>query len=187
MNGLALAALLVWIVLCGASLRAWVPPAPTNRRPFLGRVSGLVTVVLVAMLGTGAVAVLAAFAPPLRGPWHWLSFGIALVAALLTGGPVTSCLLAIADQASREQGPRVHRTILRGGAWIGAVERVAMAASILTGWTTGIAVIIAVKGLGRYPEIKSGQGTGVAERFILGTFVSLGWAAACAGIALLLV
>ena len=61
-----------------------------------------------------------------------------------------------------------------------------MAAAILAGWGAGIAVIVAVKGLGRYPELRAGQGTGAAERFIIGTFASLGWAAACAGIGLLL-
>ena len=56
----------------------------------------------------------------------------------------------------------------------------------LAGWPEGIAAIIAVKAFARYPELRAGQGTGATERFIIGTFASLGWAGACAGIVMIL-
>jgi hypothetical protein len=68
--------------------------------------------------------------------------------------------------------------VLRGGAWIGVLERTAIAATLWAGWPEGLAVVLAVKGLGRYPELGKG---GAAERFILGTFASVLWACACAG------
>jgi hypothetical protein len=44
-------------------------------------------------------------------------------------------------------------------------------------------VLAAVKGLGRYAELRVAA---AAERFIIGTLVSALWAAACVGVALLL-
>jgi hypothetical protein len=75
--------------------------------------------------------------------------------------------------------------VLRGGAWIGALERLAVFATLVAGWGPGVAVVLAVKGLGRYPELRNDEDTGVAERFIIGTFTSVLWAAGCAGLAVL--
>ena len=91
--------------------------------------------------------------------------------------------------------------VLRGGAWIGSFERAGVFAALIAGWPEGIAVVLALKGLGRYSELKSDSGTtgaqagpqtgpatgaptggGVAERFIIGTFCSVLWAVACAGV-----
>jgi hypothetical protein len=47
----------------------------------------------------------------------------------------------------------------------------------------GLAVVLAVKGLGRYAELKA---PAAAERFILGTLASALWAAACVGVVVLL-
>ena len=60
--------------------------------------------------------------------------------------------------------------------------RLALLGTLVVGWPEGLAVIVAVKGLARYPELRmaSGTGTGANERFIIGTFASLGWAATCA-------
>jgi hypothetical protein len=77
--------------------------------------------------------------------------------------------------------------VLRGGAWIGALERAAIFASLATGQPGGVAVVLALKGLGRYPELRNQEVTGAAERFIIGTFTSVLWAAACAGLVRLLV
>jgi hypothetical protein len=69
--------------------------------------------------------------------------------------------------------------VLRGGAWIGSLERLGIFASLVAGWPGGVALVLAVKGVGRYQEL--GQ-TGAAERFIIGTFASVLWASACAGV-----
>ena len=72
--------------------------------------------------------------------------------------------------------------MLRGGAWIGALERLAVFAGLAAGWPEGLAVALALKGLGRYPELRDRDAArGAAERFIIGTFTSVLWAAACAG------
>ena len=55
--------------------------------------------------------------------------------------------------------------------WIGLVERALVAGAIVLGRPELMAVVIAVKGLGRFAEIKSSAAAG--ERFIIGTFVSI--------------
>lgn len=70
--------------------------------------------------------------------------------------------------------------LLRGGMWIGVLERIAITAGILAGHPEAIAIVIAVKGLGRYPELRGGtgeSGSRAAERFIVGTLSSFLWAA----------
>lgn len=71
--------------------------------------------------------------------------------------------------------------LLRGGRMIGWLERLATVATLLAAFPAGIAAIVAVKGLARYPDLKASDGT--AERFILGTFTSLLIGAAGAGAA----
>jgi hypothetical protein len=74
-------------------------------------------------------------------------------------------------------------TILRGGAWIGVLERAAVAAALLTGSAEALVAVTAVKGLGRFAELRA---PAAAERFIVGTLASGLWAAGCVGVALLL-
>lgn len=112
--------------------------------------------------------------------------------AVLAGSPVVQTIFRKADPppspddstAAVEEvlGIRAAEKTLRGGKWIGRFERLAVYASILAGFSGGIAVVLAVKGLARYPELKATTG-GAAERFIIGTFSSVLFAAACAGLA----
>ena len=78
-------------------------------------------------------------------------------------------------------GPEVDAPgLLRGGMWIGVLERLTITGGILAGHPEAIAVVIAVKGLGRYPELRGGTGEAgskAAERFIVGTLSSFLWAA----------
>ena len=69
---------------------------------------------------------------------------------------------------------------LRGGRVIGVLERVAVVGALVAGWPEGIAVVLAVKGLARYPEIRDQH---AGEQFIIGTFASVLWAVAAAGVA----
>lgn len=78
------------------------------------------------------------------------------------------------QEAARDE-PRPAE-VLRGGSWIGILERLAITGSILVGYPAAIAVVIAIKGLGRFPELH--MATGVSERFIIGTLTSALWAAA---------
>jgi hypothetical protein len=111
---------------------------------------------------------------------HHLVPLIAGVLAVSGGGLVTTQVFAVVDKDSRTVRAA---EVLRGGAWIGALERLAVYAALVAGWGPGLAIVLAVKGLGRYPELRNQEDTGAAERFIIGTFTSVLWAVACAGLA----
>ncbi|MCO4255522.1 hypothetical protein [Pseudarthrobacter cellobiosi] len=70
--------------------------------------------------------------------------------------------------------------ILRGGAIIGVLERLGVCVAILTGQPVAIAYIVAIKGLGRFAELK--ETPVAAERFIIGTLTSMLWAAGTAAV-----
>ncbi|MGH3508735.1 MAG: hypothetical protein ACRDPI_00715 [Nocardioidaceae bacterium] len=109
------------------------------------------------------------------------AFGLVAVAA---GGPVTALVLRLVDRGLRPLDHSVEEAshLLRGGAWIGGLERIAVYVSVVAGWPEGIAVALALKSFGRYPELKTSQ-AGTAERFIIGTFTSVLWAVAFGGLA----
>lgn len=65
-------------------------------------------------------------------------------------------------------------SVLRGGLVIGILERLAVAASVLAAEPVAIAYVVAIKGLGRYAELKDTPAA--AERFIIGTLTSMLWA-----------
>lgn len=92
----------------------------------------------------------------------------------MSAGPVS----AGPENADNQPGP------LRGGLAIGILERSAIAAAVLTHWPEGIAVVLAVKGLARYPELRRPD---ASEQFIIGTFTSVLWALAVCGVATLLI
>jgi hypothetical protein len=146
--------------------------------------------VLVGLVAAAAALAWAAVPPT---PWLRSATGVAAVlAAGFGGGPVVVAVLAAADPtravsalAGRTAGATASIAdpdVLRGGSWIGFLERLALAATLLAGWPEGLPVVLAVKGLGRFQALKE---TPAAERFIIGTLASVLWAAACAGVAVL--
>lgn len=126
-----------------------------------------------------------------------LLFGAALAlmaTALATvgGDPFTRWVLAVADGGRTAEGtrggilvelmaentPPRQEEILRGGLTIGYLERVSVTLGILAGFPAVIAVVVAVKGVGRFTELAT---PAARERFIVGTLSSLLWASAVAG------
>jgi len=150
-------------------------------------VAGLVTgragrVVAAASLLLLGVALLVAWS---ADEYHELDKGVTVIAAVLAvagGGIVTTQVFSFVEDPERV---RDAGAVLRGGAWIGALERLAVYVALVAGWAPGVAIVLAVKGLGRYPELRNQEDTGVAERFIIGTFTSVLWAVGCAGVAVL--
>ncbi|GAA1561789.1 hypothetical protein [Brevibacterium picturae] len=107
----------------------------------------------------------------------WFDVLIAVLAAIVAavgGYPLVPLFLRMTHDGP---GTKPSRTgsedieVLRGGLWIGVVERALIAGAIVLGRPELMAVVIAVKGLGRFAEIKSSAAAG--ERFIIGTFVSI--------------
>lgn len=121
---------------------------------------------------------------------------VAVIGAAVTwgGSPLVRLLFRLADRPERtsavEEAPPAAGAIqaaasqLRGGFWIGMLERLAIYATIMAGYGGGLVVILGVKSLARYPELRAEDRRGAAERFIIGTFASSLVAAAGAGLAL---
>ena len=78
------------------------------------------------------------------------------------------------------EAPDVPGT-LRGGTWIGVLERLAVTATIAAGFPEGVAVVVAIKGLGRFSELSKNPDS--SERFVIGTLASLLWAGLVGGFA----
>lgn len=136
---------------------------------------------LVVVLGLAGLAaafgnhVLAATPIP-----HELVVVASVAAATLGGGPVTESVFRLAAfKRDADACDDVESSPLRGGMWIGLLERAAIASTLWASWPEGLAVVLAVKGLGRFSELKQHA---AAEQFILGTFVSVLWACAAVGV-----
>lgn len=129
----------------------------------------------------------------------WGSLALLVAAAL--GSPITLAVLRLAravdeqknltaltaeDETAPETRPAPNEAapdtqgVLRGGLVIGILERMAVALAILLNEPVAIAYVVAIKGLGRYAELK--ETPAAAERFIIGTLTSLLWACVVAGL-----
>lgn len=115
--------------------------------------------------------------------------------AVLGGDPITRRVLAIATHGSVRDGsaggilvrdgsdedgaPSASestteiREVMRGGTTIGYLERISVVVAIVAGFPEALAIIVAVKGVGRFSELAAPESR---ERFIIGTMSSLLWA-----------
>ncbi|QWW20464.1 hypothetical protein I6B53_05195 [Schaalia sp. 19OD2882] len=66
---------------------------------------------------------------------------------------------------------RQPRSVKGGGTWVGVLERLAVSTCLLSGQAGLIAVVVAVKGLGRFAELRDDPA--FAERFLIGTSTSM--------------
>ena len=119
---------------------------------------------------------------------------LAVVLAALGGLPLVAAVLHLAARSADSGGqdgadgapdgggeaPDVPGT-LRGGSWIGVLERMAVTATIAAGFPEGVAVVVAIKGLGRFSELSKNPDS--SERFVIGTLASMLWAAVVGGVA----
>jgi hypothetical protein len=164
---------------------AWMPEAGSDLEIVLSGVTlaCLVAVGVIVLAGDGVVG----------WPEGWWNVLLLTAGALAVagGGPLTTSVLSLVDRGNtRSQSTQQAGEVLRGGALIGALERGAIYASMVAGWPEGLAIVLAIKGLARYPELRSPDQPAsvtpqaVAERFIIGTFTSVLWSVTCAGVLL---
>ncbi|GGI48729.1 hypothetical protein BCL57_003483 [Agromyces flavus] len=179
-----------WAVIIGSlaiaavfSVLAYHRPRP----PYLYIAGGAV---VVALVGASTAQ---ADVPPVAAPLIAL---LGMTVAVFGGSPAAATalqlamggsaapgahggiLVAVRSDEPREPGiaaPR--REVLRGGLTIGILERVGAAGSIIAGFPEGLAIVVAIKGVGRFTELEAPE---ARERFIIGTFASLIWACAAA-------
>ncbi|RLK53047.1 hypothetical protein [Microbacterium telephonicum] len=101
-----------------------------------------------------------------------------LVLRIATGGRVRETsdggIFLVARGGASATADDEERALLRGGTTIGYLERLAVVLSIIVGYPEAIAVVVAIKGVGRFSELAAAE---ARERFIIGTLASLLWAA----------
>lgn len=115
-----------------------------------------------------------------------LATGIVVVAVIISvwlGGVLTVAVLRRASRSpDSAKHPETKTRGLTGGRWIGKLERFGVTLSIIAGYPAAIAVIVAIKGLGRFPEIR--RSSDASEKFVIGTLTSLLVSAVVGGLAL---
>lgn len=140
--------------------------------------------VLVGLGGSWAVAWFIAQASVPAPGWASTTAVSALaVTATVGGGPVATAALRLADprhdlpnsppEAGDPPPGPAEPELLRGGALVGLLERASTVALLLLGFPEGLALVLGIKGLGRFGELR---GQAAPERFIVGTLASLLWA-----------
>ena len=179
----AMLSIFLFFALCGALLLIVVNLRTPTTLP-LAVATGLVVSAVVV------VAVSPINVPVLMGLMLAM---LAIAVAVLGGNPVTRRILTIATagrvretedggititeqgtdaEAGASEASEAH-AVLRGGRVIGYLERLAVVVAIIAGFPEAIAVVVAIKGIGRFSELASAE---ARERFIIGTLASLVWA-----------
>jgi hypothetical protein len=139
----------------------------------------------VVAAGTLCAVIATLFGDSMTSDWLPQQAMFAGALAVCGGHLASRAVLEVVDSS----GELAIDSLLPGGSWIGALERLAVFVSLVAGLPEGVAVVLAVKGLGRYPELKVDQmsrsdgnvdRSAVGERFIIGTLVSVLWAGGCA-------
>ncbi|SDU47946.1 hypothetical protein [Jiangella alkaliphila] len=137
----------------------------------------------------GAAAVFGLAGDPAGEALLTVARAAAVVAAITGGSLVATALLFVADpnegvldddDTTGDASAHVSDPqTLRGGTSIGALERLGVAITLLAGWPEGVAVVLGIKGIGRYPALRRPV---AAERFIIGSLASILWAACVVGV-----
>lgn len=183
----AILTIFLFLALCAALVLVAVSLPKPATTPLL--IAGVLVVLCLLVVAVSRVNV-----PDILGLVITI-LGVTL--AVLGGNPVTRRVLAVATHGrvadgdnggillttpSDDQTPaaeaRVHE-VLRGGTTIGYLERLSVALAIIAGFPEAIAVVVAVKGIGRFSELAAAE---ARERFIIGTLASLLWACVVAGL-----
>ncbi len=131
---------------------------------------------VVALPALGVAALASTRTTPVTGFALGATLVLCVLAAATAGAPLVLATFKIARRQP-DGSPAPDAGPLRGGRVIGILERLAVAASILATWPEGIAIVLAVKGLARYPELREPH---ASELFIWVTLVCvLGASAVC--------
>jgi len=156
------------------------------RRPATAPLVAAATLVLLALI----VVVVSPVNVPLLMGLIIAVLGTAV--AVLGGNPVTRRILEIATHGRVRDGANGgimldaqaagttdgtesagSTEVLRGGTTIGYLERLAVVMSLIVGFPEALAIVVAIKGVGRFSELAAAE---ARERFIIGTLSSLLWA-----------
>lgn len=190
MTSVTIAATLYWVLLLVLTGTALVFAILAIKKPRHSWVAA-------GLLATAVIVATLRFQPAPTAVAMTLSL-LCIALAVAGGGPAVNLTLDLAggspegehggilvradgtdgsDGADATAKPK--REVLRGGATIGILERFATVAAIVAGHPEAIAVIVALKGVGRFTELEASE---ARERFIIGSLVSFIWACASAAL-----
>lgn len=179
-----LAGLVLWVVCSSAALGA-------RRRPGLLRglaFAGLGLGVVASLLGAGALEEWVPWPEALRHTvvtrWPASDVVVAVGATLLQ--LVTANLLVRLVLDAVGVPAVTNEKKLKGGRLLGPMERVFIVGLGAIGEVTAAAIVVAAKGLLRFPELQAGTREGpsdVTEYFLIGSFAS--WLIGLAGVSLI--
>jgi hypothetical protein len=178
----------MWVFGSAAALDAPGPRAGAAARAvaFAGLSAGL----LVGALGAGAATVEAGWPSWLAGSpvARWPAERVLMVAAvgLVQVSTVNVMVRLVLDAVGVPANANEKQ--LKGGRVLGPMERFFIVGLGLAGQVTAASVVVAAKGLLRFPELQRGSDdpgpSDVTEYFLIGSFAS--WLAALAGVAMVL-
>lgn len=176
---IAMLAIFLFLVLCGALVLIVV----SLRRP---ATVPLVIAGALVVLALVVVAIAPVKVPTIMGLILTL---LGVTVAVLGGNPVSRRVLDMAagsrvretedggimllPEEGADATAAPPRTLMRGGTVIGYLERLAAVLAIVVGYPEAIAVLVALKGIGRFSELSESE---TRERFIIGSLASLIWA-----------
>jgi hypothetical protein len=181
---IAILSIFLILALCAALVLVIVSLRRPANLPLLVAAGIVVLCVLVVAIAPQNVPTIVGMAIALLGT----------ALAVVGGDPVTRRILEIATRGSVREGVRggiivesaqedgaatSSVEVMRGGTTIGYLERLGVALAIIAGYPEAIAVVVAIKGIGRFAELDT---PAVRERFIVGTLSSLLWACLVAGL-----
>lgn len=118
--------------------------------------------------------------------WVLLLLGVFSI-QLSTGNVVVRLVLSVTDTINPTKDGSLPATALKGGRLLGPMERVLIVGLGLAGQFTAASIVIAAKGLLRFPELSSPREQAevhrMTEYFLVGSFAS--WLLALGGLVLL--
>ncbi|MDQ1129032.1 hypothetical protein [Microbacterium sp. SORGH_AS_0888] len=171
----AIVSIALFLALCAALILVTVSLRKPANLP-LGVAAALVVLCLMTVV----------VVPENAAPMFGVILAVLGVAVAVIGGdPMTRRILTIATRGQVREGTAGGilvfesradadpQEVMRGGAVIGYLERLSVVVAIIAGYPEAIAVVVAVKGIGRFSELASAA---ARERFIVGTLASLLWA-----------
>lgn len=176
---------LLLVLLAGLLLALMASRPPTAQKP--GTFWLIVPVVVLVIIAIIYAAAGGAQTAPALG-FQIAATVLLVVIGIVGGSPLVMVVLALAGSGAVTLGDhggilvtetgakKPEREILRGGMTIGYLERFAIMGAALAGQFAAVAIVVAIKGLGRFSELEN---SAARERFIIGTLVSMVWAGAC--------
>lgn len=137
--------------------------------------------VLTAELSTGSISSSVSMIGRLSEETAVLAAGLTLFLGVSSNALVRAALKR--ETAPLGDVPAEPSSQLKGGRWIGPLERLTLAWLLILGAYPVAAGLIAAKGIVRFPEIQADQEHGNrAEYFLVGSFVSWALATGAAGL-----